>query len=172
VPRPDARPLVRKDYERAFGNGGIAATWPHFFSLASAAAPRELLLRQPFNEQLQYSEDIEWSYRLKQQGGRIAYVPDAVVEHSHNYTGTEVWKRFYNEGRAEYVIFGPRRNWVRGFFLPWLAESIRDIVYLFRHREAAAIPAGLLYRWRQKLAAWCGRLPSPSPSHKIDGTTP
>ena len=164
LPRPDARPLVRKDYIRAFGDGKIAASWDHFFSLASAAAPRELLMRYPFNEQVQYSEDVEWSYRLKQLHFRIGYVADAVVEHSHNYTGPEVWKRFYNEGKAEYVIFGPRRNFFSGFLRPWLAENCRDFGYLCRHREFAAIPGGIVYRWQQKLAAWCGRRPQPPPN--------
>ncbi|MBO7089384.1 MAG: glycosyltransferase, partial [Lentisphaeria bacterium] len=33
LPRPDAFPIVRKDYERAFGDGSVAATWDFMFSL-------------------------------------------------------------------------------------------------------------------------------------------
>ena len=40
IPRKDARPLIRKDYRRAFGDGSVARTWRHFFSIAAAAAPR------------------------------------------------------------------------------------------------------------------------------------
>ena len=42
LPRADATALVRRDYLRAFGDGRAAATWPRFFSLASAAARRAL----------------------------------------------------------------------------------------------------------------------------------
>ena len=37
MPRQDATALVRKDSERAFGDGKIHATWRFFFSLASSA---------------------------------------------------------------------------------------------------------------------------------------
>ena len=37
LPRADAQALVRKDNERAFGDGKVQATWRFFFSVASAA---------------------------------------------------------------------------------------------------------------------------------------
>ena len=92
LPRADATSLVRRDYLRAFGDGRAAATWPRFFSLASAAARRADLLAHPFDETLHYSEDVEWAYR---RPIRRVYVPTARVEHSHNYTMAELRRRFY-----------------------------------------------------------------------------
>jgi len=155
--RPDARPLVRKDGERAYGDGGVSRSWGHFFSLATSAAPRELLERYPFDPAIRYSEDVEWSYRMKQLGYGIVYAPDAVVEHSHNYTLREVWKRFYNEGLAEGQIYGLRPGCWNGFFRPWVAESLRDLVYLLRHGQLHHLPYGLIYRFRQKYAVYRGR---------------
>lgn len=157
LPRPDAKPLVVKDNTRAFGDGSISATWEHFFSLASSAARRSELLAFPFNEKIQYSEDVEWSWRLKQRGGKIVYVANAKVEHSHNYTLPQVWKRFYNEGLADAVIFGAGRN--RGF-CRWSAamfkEICRDGIYLLRNRQVSEIPSGLIYRVTQRYAYRCG----------------
>lgn len=153
--RPDADPLVRKDYERAFGDGRIAATWRHFFSMASSAARREVLIANPFDETLQYSEDIEWSYRLKKRGFQIVYAPDARVEHSHNYTMEQLWKRFYNEGRADAAIFGDAPSFPR-FAAQLARECGRDLAYLCRRGEFAAAAGCLPRRFIQKYAAYRG----------------
>ncbi len=156
LPRPDALPLVRKDYMRAFGDGRDAATWRHMFSLASSAARREVLVQIPFDEAYQYSEDIEWSWRLKTRHGmKIAYAPDARVMHSHNYTGAEVRKRFYNEGIADGMIW-PEVPSLPRILLALGKEIVRDWLYLFRAREFGAILPGVVYRVRQRLYTYRG----------------
>lgn len=155
--RLDARPLVKKDNSRAFGDGYVAAGWKHFFSLASSAARKSTLLQTPFNEKIQYSEDIEWSWRMKQNGAKIIYVPDAMVEHSHNYTLHEVWKRFYNEGVADVVIFG--KNDARPCYrclISAILEILRDTVYLLKSGHWFDIPYGLVYRVIQRYSYWKG----------------
>ena len=116
--RPDAFPLVRKDNMRAFGDGSIAATWGHFFSLASSAVFKELLLKHPFREDLQYSEDVDWSWQMKKLNYEVFYVPDAKVEHSHNYSLKELKKRFYNEGVAEGQIYAVGKVFGVDLFFP------------------------------------------------------
>lgn len=149
--RPDAHILVRKDYERAFGDGKIAATWRHFFSLASSAIRMQTLRDNPFNENICASEDIELSYRLRKQGLRIAYEPSAVTEHSHNYTLSGMSRRYYIEGLAHPYIFGDSVSLfasLRGV----VAEVLRDYVYLFRHRNVSAFFTSPIYRFIQR---WC-----------------
>ncbi len=155
--RPDARPLVRKDGERAFGDGCVAANWGHFFSLATSAVRHSLLKEFPFDPDIKYSEDIEWSWRMKQKGYKIIYAPDAEVEHSHNYTLKEVRKRFYNEGLAEGQIYRRSRSFTEGFILPLAAETLRDISYLIKNRKIVAVPGGIIYRMTQKYNIYKGR---------------
>ena len=150
IPRKDARPLIRKDYRRAFGDGSVARTWRHFFSIAAAAAPRKLLTDHPFREDLQYSEDVEWSWRMKQQGCRIAYAEDATVEHSHNYDLKQTAKRFYNEGIADAMIFRAPCGFFGTFLLPLCRELLRDISFLFREHELADAPYELTFRILQR----------------------
>ena len=154
--RPDAFPLVRKDYKRAFGDGRISGQWEHFFSLASSAILRDLLLEHPFREDLQYSEDVDWAWRMRKLGLKTVYVPDAIVEHSHNYTRQEMKTRFYNEGWAEGQIYGRGKSFLRGFLLPCVAEIGRDMAYLLGNGEGLSIPAGCAYRITQRYSCWKG----------------
>lgn len=155
--RPDAFPLVRKDNMRAFGDGSIAAAWDNFFSLASSAAFRKLLLEHPFREDLQYSEDVDWAWRMKKLNYMPLYLADAKVEHSHNYSFAELKKRFYNEGIAEAQIYAVKKPFWRGFVLPCLAEICRDIIYLLKDGKVLVLPSAIVYRIVQRFSAWKGR---------------
>jgi len=158
VPRKNARPLVVKDNVRAFGDGKISAEWRHFFSLATSAAKKTVLEEYPFNPDIQYSEDVEWSYRIKQMGFNIQYVPEAMVEHSHNYTLKEVKKRFFNEGLADGQIYKERGDFFAMFAKPLIVETIRDSLYLLKRGALFSIPYGVVYRLIQKYSYYKGRI--------------
>ncbi|MCP4179486.1 MAG: glycosyltransferase [bacterium] len=157
LPRKDARPLVIKDNTRAFGDGSISSNWFHFFSLATSAARTDTLKKYPFNENIQYSEDIEWSYRIKQLGCRIQYAPESKVEHSHNYTLKEVKKRFYSEGYADGMIYKTPTSFFKDFSKPLIMEVLRDLTYLFNKGYIHYIPYGLTYRFQQRFNSYKGR---------------
>lgn len=169
VPRPNAFPLVRKDYERAFGDGSIHRTWRHFFSLASSAVKKDIITRYPFDNDIQYSEDIEWSWRMKELGYEIYYQKDAVVEHSHNYDLAGIAKRFTGEGRAEAKIYKElyQKNpelWIKdsslwhSVILSAGAETLRDIIYLINNKEYGWILQAPLYRFMQRYFTYKGRV--------------
>ncbi len=156
--RADASFLVRKDHLRSFGDGREAATWRHFFSLVSSAARRELLLAEPFDRAFQYSEDIEWSWRLRRKRGlRVVYVPEARVEHSHNYTLPELRVRFFQEGVADARIFGGKLRFA-AMVRQTLMELLRDFRFEVRHRAWREILPGMVYRLTQKIAFFRGML--------------
>ena len=159
LPRADAEVLVRKDNERAFGDGKVQATWRFFFSLASSATWRQNLVEVPFDEQIQYSEDVEWAWRnsrLEKDPVKVVYCPESKVEHSHNYTMRELWKRFRGEGVADRVIYGDRPPLVREL-LSAARETLRDWAYLFPRPEGwREIPLAPVRRLVQRLAHWRG----------------
>ncbi len=154
ISRSDATALVIRDTERAFGDGHISAKWKHFFSLVSSAAMRNDLLENPFDENLLYSEDIEWVNR--RQNLRRLYVPSARVEHSHNYTYAQLMRRFYGEGYADARIFDARPDSLVALTLRIAVDIARDMLWLaLRPRfwmEFAAAPrrryAQRAWRWR------------------------
>ncbi len=151
--RPDARYLVRKDNLRAFGDGREAATWRFFFSLATSAARRQDLIEHPFDENIRYSEDVEWAHR---RPIRIAYAPNAKVEHSHNYTVPELKRRFYGEGRADAEIFGDRPNLPREM-ISAILETLRDAKFLLAHPAGLPeLPGAPVRRFIQRFYHWKG----------------
>jgi rhamnosyltransferase len=157
--RPDCRSLFRKDTERAFGDGREAARWVHFFSMANAAARRDVLERFPFETRVQYSEDIEWSWRLRKAGLEVRYVPDAAATHSHNYTLKQSYKRQYGEGKAEAWIFRDGElgtSFLRYVLLPAGMELLRDLRWSVHERSWDAALHSLPLRLIQKWGRWQG----------------
>ena len=159
LPRPDATMLVKKDSERAFGDGKVQATWKFFFSLASSATWRQNLIAVPFDEEIQYSEDVEWTWRnsrRKDDPVKIVYCPDSRVEHSHNYTLRELARRFRGEGAADREIFGDSPSLMREL-MGAARETLRDIAYLLpRPRGWREIPLAPVRRLVQRISHWKG----------------
>jgi len=159
LPRPDARALVRKDSERAFGDGRVQATWRFFFSLASSATWRKTLVETPFDEAIQYSEDVEWTWRNSRREKdpvTIVYCPEARVEHSHNYTLRQLARRFRGEGAADRAIFGESPSLVREL-AGAARETLRDWAYLLpRPADWLEMPSAPVRRLVQRLSHWRG----------------
>ena len=152
IARKDAYAIIRKDYERAFGDGSISRTWGRFFSLGSSGFRKEDVLAKPFNEQFQYSEDSEWVHRNQ---ANIVYVPDAIVEHSHNYTLAEVRKRFFNEGIAD-TQMGKKPITLAHTLGSMAMEMLRDYIYLIRHGKLLELFYPPIYRLVQKISYYRG----------------
>lgn len=132
IPRADCMPLFAKDTEDTYGDGARQKFWRHCFSMASSAISRSVWKSLRFNEDLGYSEDMEWTWRARLEGFQIAYVQDAVVMHSHNYTLKQFYKRHYGEGRAEATIF-PWAAWekslLRYSLMPYARQVLSDWKY-------------------------------------------
>ncbi len=159
--RPDCRSLFVKDTERAFGDGREAATWVHFFSMANCAVRRDILERFPFETRIQYSEDIEWSYRLRKAGLAIRYVAAAAATHSHNYTLRQSFKRQFGEGKAEAWIFHAgeiNTSFLRYCLLPFGMEVLRDLRWAAQQGSLDAFVHTVPLRAVQKWGRWRGLL--------------
>jgi len=132
APRPDCRPLMAKDTEDTYGDGSRQRYWRHCFSMAVSAIRRSVWEQMPFREDIQYSEDIDWTWQARRKGYAIEYARDAIVMHSHNYTLSQFHKRQFGEGRAEARIFDwtPwERSLVRYSLLPYMRQVASDWKY-------------------------------------------
>lgn len=108
IPRADAKPTER--FSRSFNypkypllkdKGSIAALGikTFFFSnVCSAIRKKEFEEIEGFTQKVIMNEDMLLAGKLIQNGYKIAYVPDAVVIHSHNYSWLQQFKRYFDIG--------------------------------------------------------------------------
>lgn len=159
VARDDCRTLFEKDTERAFGDGLTSADWVHFFSMANSAALKSTLQTFRFREDIQYSEDIEWSLRLKKAGLTIKYAGEASAAHSHNYTLSQSYKRHFGEGKAEAAIFSGHEinfGFLRYYLLPLGMEILRDFSWSAKNLSLDGFVHAIPLRVAQKTGRWKG----------------
>lgn len=159
LPRADALASVRRDHACAFGDGKEQAKWRFFFSLASSAMWKRLLVEEPFNEGMRISEDVEWAWRLSRREEnplRVVYCPGARVEHSHNYTLRQLARRFRLEGADAREIFGDRPSLARELAGAG-AATLRDWAWMARRPGTwGEIPGAPVRRLVQHVAHWRG----------------
>ena len=152
VPRPGARPITRVDYARAFPADPGGPPFHHFFSMAASAIRREVWERLAFDDELRFSEDVDWTYRLRALGARVAYAPEARFEHSHDYDRAGLRRRMNGEGVANAAIFrlGPPHLW-HDLVRPVVAQMGRDAVAGLRPWQTVSL------RWTAERARFAGR---------------
>jgi len=159
IPRPDCQAVFAHDYERCFGPNRESTNWDNFFSMASSGIRKDIWAKRGFNERMQYSEDDEYTRWCTAQGYGVAYVPESIVMHSHNYTAAQAWKRSYGEGCAlAAVCSGPSAHptWWKNVFLGWANDAKKDLAYCTRSRRLHEWPHALNIRWRQRSGARAG----------------
>lgn len=154
VPRPECSALFAKDTEETFGDGSRQRFWKHCFSMASSAVRRSVWQEMPFREDIQYSEDVDWTWRARQAGYTIQYAARSVAMHSHNYTLKQFRKRQFGEGKAEAAIFdwAPwERTFLRYSLLPFGRQVMSDLRYGLRKRRPEAVLHTVPLRFMQML---------------------
>ena len=154
APRDDADPLTRRDL-----SGWVAAreaprtvfaaddgTFDRLppleryalaaFDNVASAIRRDVLLAHPFAPS-RFGEDLEWGLAMLRRGFGLAYVPAALVVHSHRRSVRSLFRRNYLGHRLLHRLFGLQT--VPG--LPHLARALAgtvagDLAALARARAA------------------------------------
>jgi len=116
------------------------------FSNVSSAIRKPLLEEFPFAGDIVIAEDLEWSTRVLLAGHEIAYVPDAVVRHSHDYTLGDALKRYFDQGAAAERSFmaGDRSSpgAVRGDGVRFVRD---ELAWLWKSGRRSSIPYTLAH---------------------------
>lgn len=127
-----------------------------FLSNSFAAYRRQALIEVGgFPDHVILSEDMVAGARLLKQGWKLAYNADACVYHSHNYSISEEFKRYFDIG-----TFHSQEAWL----IEWLGsaegEGLRFIrseaKYLIKHAPLA-LPSALLRTFSKYLGYRIGR---------------
>lgn len=159
IPRPDCKAVFAHDYERCFGDRRESVHWDHFFSMASSGVRKDIWSRRGFAESITYSEDDEYTRWCRAQGYRIAYCPESVAMHSHNYTPAQAYKRSFGEAQAlAYVWTGKPDdiNWWRTCALGFANDVKKDLQFCRQNRRLRELPHAVRIRWNQRRARVAG----------------
>jgi rhamnosyltransferase len=108
LPRPDADQANRCRIAFNYGASSMsksrqAALSPrarYFFSSANCCLDRRVVRDRPFDESFAVNEDVALAKRLIDSGETLAYVADATVVHSHNYSFGQIFRRSFDNGRV------------------------------------------------------------------------
>ena len=96
-----------------------------------------------FKEKLIMGEDTHAGARMLLAGYKIAYVADALVYHSHNYSVLQEFKRYFDIG-----VFHQSERWIIDEFGKAEGEGIRYMQSLFaflrRRKKYYLIPEGIV----------------------------
>ncbi len=107
-PRDEATPLERYARETNYPIQGRVVTQDDvarlgvrafFFSNSASAVRRDVWERLGgFPGHTIMNEDMLFAEKLLRAGGRVAYAADAVAEHSHDYTVSQTFRRYFDIG--------------------------------------------------------------------------
>jgi len=159
IVRPEAKAMTRVDYHVAFDNreqlGARAEAW---MSLVCSMVRKAAVEEVPFDEALTFAEDAVWSQTMIDRGWRTAYVPEAIVEHSHDYTWEQRYRRTFGDSAAlaRLAASEPERGLVAGFLVPYAKRCGRDVIRLREIRKLHHVWRVPFYRWPLMRATWKG----------------
>lgn len=127
------------------------------FSNANSAIRRSAWERFRFAEDLIMSEDQEWARRVLLDGGRLVYEPAAAVRHSHPYTISAAFKRFFDSGVSA------ERSYLSGAGAPAALRAnawrygTGELRWLLRSHNARWIPYAGVYELAKFAGLHLGR---------------
>lgn len=98
-----------------------------FFSDNNSCVRKSVFLDHPYDD-VEFAEDQIWMKKMIELGYKKVYCPDASVYHSHNYPIRTYYKRYYDEHKGLYEVFGYRnsKSYFKLFYL-WPKHFLIDI---------------------------------------------
>lgn len=142
LPREKASPIEAHARLFSYPGSSRTRTWETrktlgfksiFFSNSFGAYRREALMSVGgFSPDVIFGEDTLVVARMHRAGWKTAYVADAMVRHSHSYSITEEFRRYFDIG-----VLHARENWLIEHFGSASGEGRRfvhsEMKYLLRH---------------------------------------
>jgi len=159
IPRPDCHAVFANDYDRCFGPNRESVKWEHFFSMVSSGLRKDVWIKRGFREDLQYAEDDEYTRWCRAQGYSVAYVPESVTMHSHNYTPEQSYKRAFGDARAigkAWTGSPAEFNFAKTVLLGWASDLRHDLKFCAREKRLGELAHAARIRWQQRKGKLAG----------------
>ncbi len=133
-----------KSYVRELKDRELFGIKTAFLSNSFAAyRKRDLEAIGYFNQNLIFGEDTCAAAKMLLNNKKIAYVANACVKHSHNYSISQDFKRYFDMG-----VFHKREDWLLNKFGKPTGEGIRyiksEIKYILAQNKSYLIPEFIL----------------------------
>lgn len=102
------------------------------FQSISCAIRKDMLLKHPFRDDIEFGEDLEWSKRAMENGFKIVFEPQSAVMHSHDfyYSFVKTFKKYFDDARLNNSLFN---IWSGRNCLALAAHIIYKVVRDSRH---------------------------------------
>lgn len=139
---PGCHPFEAMELERGFGATKMILDKPPakarslLFSNVSSCITKDVLIDVPFRE-LPYAEDRDWAKNVLDRGYSIAYVPQSMVFHSHNYGIRRRCETHKKTGYSFLIVDGDRvpvRRLLKYLFLPKVIQMCRQYYRAMRQQ--------------------------------------
>jgi rhamnosyltransferase len=142
LPRENASPIEAHGRHFSYMEAPVVRSWESrrmmgfksiFFSNAFGAYRREALMSVGgFSSDVIFGEDTLVVARMHRAGWKTAYVADALVRHSHDYSIGEEFRRYFDIG-----VLHSRESWLNEHFGSASGEGRRfvlsELKYLLKH---------------------------------------
>ena len=142
LPREKATPIEAHGRHFSYGERDVVRSWESrkiagfksiFFSNAFGAYRREALMSVGgFSPDVIFGEDTLVVARMHRAGWKTAYVANATARHSHAYSISEEFRRYFDIG-----VLHSRESWLMDHFGSAAGEGRRfvlsELKYLLRH---------------------------------------
>lgn len=154
LPHEDASPPERFFLDFMYGadprvqrlEPGEAPTFEHtLFSNVNSAMLRRVWKAHPFADGVGMSEDQEWSRRMLLAGKTIVYEPRAAVRHSHAYSLTGAFRRFYASGASAHYSYAGSTESDDALRRALRRYAIGEMRWLARTGQRRWIPYTIVY---------------------------
>lgn len=128
-----------------------------FCNNANAAISKQVWIKYKFNETITGCEDMELAKRYVSDGGRVCYVPNAIVYHIHNEDWKTIRRRYEREAFALKDII-PEVNITKIDFVHYLCIAfLKDFYTAFKKKIFfKTIYEILRYRFEQYYGSYIG----------------
>jgi len=159
VVREDASVMTKLDHYVAFDHREQLGDQSDHMSLVVSMIRRSCWEKFKFEPSLTYAEDYVWSHHVKAAGFELEYIKDAKVEHSHNYSNYEIYRRSFGDAAAISVLSStpPSNKIITGVVIPYTKRMLRDIIRLYDMGDLTFLWPVILYRWYGSLGSWHGQ---------------
>jgi rhamnosyltransferase len=166
LPHADATPPERFFLDFLYGaasrvqrlEGGAEPVFSQtLFSNVNAAVPRAVWRQFPFADDLIMSEDQEWSRRVLRAGYELVYEPEAAVHHSHHYSVSAAFRRFFDSGVSAERSYAAGGNGVGALRRAGTRYARSEVAWLWQTGQRRWIPYTTLYELAKFTGLQVGR---------------